>query len=319
MIEYLTGWRPSRCNTRTFDDDFSNVYVGCLTNGWSIVSSAPTNSQFAGALAGFVFLGVTILFGRPGARNANTLAMFSATFVVLGFDSYLFSLVTGGSSDKICLRVWSEALAASGMLAVGAVALIVGIAWLMSNHTNEASINSQDSGQPQSLEHPGLGRLARPMVYGVTFGAALLLSATSLDYLRIAVGHAPVAWIKVAVLCCPALVGAVVMIDTRIQTRKARVAPPAKSSEATSTLWPAGVGLLIYGVAGPLFAGVLTQLPDAWWSNDLGKIVAITLVVGLVAPSGLLVLVVSASPHIVMIRVPTDISRPAESFSRRWG
>jgi hypothetical protein len=245
--------------------------------------------------------------------------MFSATFVVLGFDSYLFSLVSGGSSDELCLRVWSEAMAASGMLAIGAVALIVGIAWLMSNHTNESSIDNQDSEQLRRSRSIGLNRLGRSMVYGVTAGAALLLSVTSLDYLRITFGHTPVAWITAGVLCCPALVGVVVVIGTRMQVRKALDSSPAERSGTTTTLWRAGAGLLIYGVAGPLFAGVLTQLPGAWWSNDGGKLAAITLVVGLIAPSGLLALVVRASPRIAIIRVPPDVPRSVESFSRRWG
>jgi hypothetical protein len=114
----------------------------CLSNGWSVVTSAPSNSQLAGVLAGFVFTGVIILYASPGPRAARTIALLCAAFVVLGFDSYLFSSISGNDADPLCGRVWSEAMAASGMLAVGGVALVGAIGWLLAVRDGEAAIQA---------------------------------------------------------------------------------------------------------------------------------------------------------------------------------
>ena len=155
------------------------VNGGCPGNGWSIISSAATNSQLAGVLAGFVFSAIVILFVRPGAKSTQALGLFAAAFIVLGFDSYLFSLVAGGSTDRYCLRVWSEGMAASGLLGVGGVVVVSGICWLLSTHLDSATGGKVT---PADRIHMiKLDRLSRVMVHGVILGVALLLTSTTLD------------------------------------------------------------------------------------------------------------------------------------------
>ncbi|MTK05408.1 hypothetical protein FF096_26035 [Micromonospora sp. CP22] len=50
----------------------------CASHGWSIITSASTNSQFAGVLAGFVFTGIVVLFSLRGSRYTQALAVLSA-------------------------------------------------------------------------------------------------------------------------------------------------------------------------------------------------------------------------------------------------
>src|SRR5262245_6476686 len=94
---------------------------GCPTHGWSVIASASMDSQLAGVLAGFVFTGIVLLFGRHGPKNIQALGLFCAAFVALGFDSYLFGELSGGISDPFCVRIWTEEMTAAGMLAVGAM------------------------------------------------------------------------------------------------------------------------------------------------------------------------------------------------------
>ncbi|MFC5288828.1 hypothetical protein ACFPM7_17365 [Actinokineospora guangxiensis] len=56
-------------------------------------------------LAGFVFTGIIILFGRSGRANTRTLGVFCAAFVVLAFDSYLFSLISACGRAS-CPATW---------------------------------------------------------------------------------------------------------------------------------------------------------------------------------------------------------------------
>src|SRR2546430_17357926 len=112
---------------------------GCPSHGWSIITSASTNSQLAGLLAGFVFSGIVILFALKGPKHTKALGLFCATFTVLGFDSYIFNLVSGDTSDPYCTRVWSEGMAASGLLGGGAGGPFSGTCWLLSVHGDSAA------------------------------------------------------------------------------------------------------------------------------------------------------------------------------------
>ncbi|MEV6242655.1 hypothetical protein [Lentzea sp. NPDC051838] len=262
---------------------------GCPGNGWSVITSAPTNSQLAGVLAGFVFTGIIILFGRPGAKNTQTLGLFAATFVVLGLDSYLFSLVSGGNTDPMCARVWSEAMAASGMLAAGAMALIGGIRWLLSHHLDDDAVELASDSKIVDLD-----RLSRFMLYGVATTVMLLLARTALDYFEVVFGNHGPGWLRWLVSLSPVAVGVVAAwlgwkrarreADGSIETAK-------RSSSATA------LGLLIYAVIGTVFAGTLTSLPTTWWSPTPMFFVLLTMVVGLVVPAVLVVALVLSAPR----------------------
>ena len=88
----------------------------CPVLGWSAALSAPLSANLAAVLTGFVFTSIVFIISNDGRKHARALGLFCAAFVVLGFDSHLFSVLSGTVNDKVCSRVWSEGVTASGML-----------------------------------------------------------------------------------------------------------------------------------------------------------------------------------------------------------
>ena len=133
--------------------------VGCSLTGWSAVASAPANTTLAAVLAGFMINGIILLLSRkPEEMNAKyiqALSLLFSAFIILGLDAYLFSLVTGDSTDIIgkvsaCRRAWTEAMFAAGLLAIGAVAIVVGFvllfdAYFCSDLKNESKLSYGNS------------------------------------------------------------------------------------------------------------------------------------------------------------------------------
>lgn len=284
---------------------------GCASRGWSVIESAPTNSQLAGLLTGFVFSGIVVLFVRRGSRDTQALGLFSAAFVVLGFDSYVFSVLAGTAHNPNCAKVWSAALVAGGMLGVGAVAVVGGICWLLAAHTHDVS--------PEGTEAPfqvaNLDRLARIMVHGMNFTVALLVARTSRDYLNVAYQRAEPAWLSLSVLAVPATVGLVALGLTARRSRVGfRSAPLARRLPRRNSVFVAQFGTLAFGVTAPVFASFDLVLPDRWSQQPSWMLVAFTLSGGLLIPGALLVALVIAIPPLVTFH-PLDHAPPASARS----
>ena len=87
----------------------------CSTHGWSILNSAPMNSALAGVLAGFAFTAGVIYIGRSqdhvdddadpetvrrhfaarSLQDVQTISLFTASFVMLGLNSFVWGIVAG--------------------------------------------------------------------------------------------------------------------------------------------------------------------------------------------------------------------------------
>jgi len=107
--------------------------VDC-TNLWSVVESAPTYASLAGLLAGFQFAALSILFASGKAKDTHTIGLFSAGLFTMGLDSFLFAQLSGlpkHLTGRLCRLGWGQAITAGGLLAVGSVALICGLVWLL--------------------------------------------------------------------------------------------------------------------------------------------------------------------------------------------
>lgn len=272
---------------------------GCASGngtGWSIITSSAANSQLAGVLAAVIFSGIVILFARRGSRSSQALGLFAATFVVLAFDSYLFGTVTGLTTDRFCERVWSEGMAAAGMLGVGGFALMAGISWLMADHAD-------GTGDEPTASHDRrvLAALSRYMVLGVAAAVSLLLTMTSLDYLSIMYGGDRPRNLTIVAWTAPALVVLLTVSLTAGRRKLRKWWPDASAAPIVS--WPftlAASALLTYGIVGPVAAGWMMARPDsAWESAEQTTLVAVSLAVGLVLPGLLIVAVVLATPEIV--------------------
>jgi hypothetical protein len=278
----------------------------CVSHGWSMVASAPTNSTFAGLLAGFVFTGVTILITRPGPRNTQALGLLSCAFVVLGFDSYLFSLVAGAASDTDCSRVWAEGIPSSGMLAVGGLAVVTGISWLLAATGEQSAEVAGVNGSTIRLDS-----LSRVMAHGVAFAVALLLAATLIDYGQFAFGGRAGFALGVTSIVSTAIV--------LVASLSMTIARHFSSDERTEIIPTVAFklstyGLLLYAVATTIFVGYTTNL-----TASQPAISVIAVILGLIAPSVLLIgLVESVAP---LARPPENqSSKPSEKvgwFRRR--
>ncbi len=263
---------------------------GCLSNGWSIISSASTNSQLAGVLAGFIFTGVTISLGRPGSRNARALELLCAAFVVLGFDSYLFSLVAGGNADPICARVWSEGMPASGMLAVGGLSVVTAITWMLAGRTSPHEDASPADDRDNSMI--SLDRLARFMAHGVAVAVTLLLASTTFSYLLVVYPHHILPELGWSVGLSPLVVGSASIVLSWYRSKN----PTSKLTSRISTvsLKAASYGVLAYAVLGPVFAGYVDTVTVIDWRKSLGLLATSALLFGLYIPSLLLIALVQA-------------------------
>jgi hypothetical protein len=118
----------------------------CVSNGWSIIASAQANSNVAGILAGFLFFGLIYLLGRNDKREEVVL-LFTASFVVLAFASFLFSRVSGFSvqpdldqhaTTAVCKAAWMAGMIAMAMLMVGAATMMVGLGYVLVAYSAES-------------------------------------------------------------------------------------------------------------------------------------------------------------------------------------
>jgi hypothetical protein len=156
--------------------------IDCGTGGWSPITSAAANSNFAGILAGFLFLGLTYLFGvHKEEQRGEVVALFSASFIILAFDSYLFARIAGFSIQDHppadderfhCNAIWMSGMAASGMLAVGAATLVVAVGYVLAGY------------DPLS-KRSYLQTLAKVMVRAVLIGTFFLLFTSFNFYTRV--------------------------------------------------------------------------------------------------------------------------------------
>src|SRR6201995_6086756 len=131
----------------------------CGTNGWSIVASAQASSNLAGILAGFLFFGLIYLLGRDEKRG-EIVSLFTASFIILAFASYLFSRISGFSAPSdpgpatasACKGAWMAGMIAMAMLDVGAATMTVGLGYLLvsydpkSNRTHLQRLASVSAG-----------------------------------------------------------------------------------------------------------------------------------------------------------------------------
>jgi hypothetical protein len=274
----------------------------CTSHGWSMVASAATNSSFAGILAGLVFTSVTILITRSGPRNTQALGLLSCGFVVLGFDSYLFSLVNGSASDTDCHRVWAEGIPASGMLAVGGAAVVTGISWLLAEQSFEGGVSGHPgAGSEQSKQGsaglPGvvirLDSLSRVMAHGVAFAVALLLASTIYDYEKFAFNGRDSTELTVL-----GIVSTLIVLIASLALTSYRKHSPESAMAAllaTVAFRLASYGVLGYALVSTIFVGYITNLSAGQpvWA-------VLTIILGLVVPSILLIaLVQSVAPPIL--------------------
>jgi hypothetical protein len=277
----------------------------CTVLGWSATLSAPLSSQLAAVLAGFVFTSIVFLISSEGRKHARALGLFCAAFVILGFDSHLFSVLTGSALDTYCSRVWTEAVAASGLLVVGAMAIIAGIIWLLPvgplKARREASITPRsrtDDPQDKVDDIIRLNGIVLTMAYGVSVAAMVLLAATVENYLDVVrSGKVPTTW-SALVLASPVVVGAVALAIALWRRLQSDRSQKKKERISTMALQLAAYGILAYALIGTVFVGLISNLGNNWWQPASKGVVVASITLGLFIPGLLLIALIHAIPQL---------------------
>lgn len=278
--------------------------ASCVTENipWSIITSAATNSSLAAVLAGLLLAAIAVLYAE-NTYEGHTIALFAVGVVVLALDSYLFSHLTGikpistegaTGGDRIaaaCERAWLQSAPASGMLAVGAVALVCGLAWMMATYVVEK----------RAVRDPFLPFLGWFIVQIVILIVTLLLASTSVQSLGVVWPGLPT-W--AAAVVCFGYAALVTGLSLRYSLRPMRTLRSAIEHSTSAVVLDKTTRFLkwstlaaaSFALIGPFFAGSISLYTEwiPWeWANGL-----LVLILGLVYPGGVSVLMSRALPSI---------------------
>jgi hypothetical protein len=249
--------------------------VNC-TSLWSFVSSAPTYASLAGLLAGFQFASLSILLASGKADDTHTIGLFSAGFLTMGLDSYLFAQLSGlptAMTREVCRLGWGQAIAAGGMLAVGSVALICGLVWLL-------ALREYFSLQQRTY----LMRLGGLLAGAIVFVSIYRLSIAAVSYLRIVFPNSPAAD-DVSIMAVGTILGAMLAIDTVIRIRRTSLSQGPKP-ESLVRLSHGTTFVVAYAVIATVFATALGWIETISPGSTIGHVIRVggTIFVGTILP-----------------------------------
>lgn len=289
--------------------------TSCPNADWSPVESAGANSQLSAVLAGFVFAGIVVLLSdrRRGSTAIWTLGLFCASFMVLGLSSYLFGLVTGDTEPTACKRAWTETVIASGLLGLGAVALISGIAWLLASYLIVGEGEAADQAANKAVMRLALQRLGvivTLMVYGIIGVVTVLLSVTVYGYLRSWYSTPPRWTIWVLVLYPPAILLLVLIWKTRRARNERRGSVKQGAWKGTTdALFIGAAASLGYSAIGAIYAGWVASTHVEVWQQPSSIWLYTTGAMALFMPAPALVALAYAAPRLTTGVLQTRASR----------
>lgn len=114
---------------------------------WNISQSAGYYSQFAGVLAGFVFVAITLLltpanleiFKDPSRKQARTITLQSlfVSFFSLLISSFLFAVIAG---EQTTIRAFALGGIASSLFVLSVLQVMLSINWLFKGYGVDRSI-----------------------------------------------------------------------------------------------------------------------------------------------------------------------------------
>ncbi|WP_445163515.1 hypothetical protein ACTXG5_10050 [Mycobacterium sp. Dal123C01] len=263
----------------------------CTSDQWSMIASAPSTSQLAGVLGGFLITAIALLFDRSSREGVHTLALFSSAVLILMLDSFLFSLISGthppenGDRQAICAIAWTQGNLATGMLAAGTTGLFGGLGWMLATH----AVNKAPKEDPADIRaFCFLADLGGWLTFGAAMATTLIMSETSIDYLHFVLGHRPALWLTGAIVTFCALVIVLDFVVVYIRTKNlnrslANAAEPTQL--ALRSIKVATVGTLFLAVAASWLAVSLARLPIGWLTTPNRAFVMFVFVLSLVVPT----------------------------------
>jgi len=152
--------------------------------------AAPTSpiqlaSYFAGltaVLCGLTLGALAFILGKKEAAPPPTITLFTFSLLVLGFDAFIFALLSarrpsmGGlmpGEEYLCYLAGARLLPAIGMLIVGATSLLAGIGWMVAQY---AKVND--------IESSSFASLCGVLISIIGIGTSFYLVAACTEYLN---------------------------------------------------------------------------------------------------------------------------------------
>ncbi|BBY24516.1 hypothetical protein [Mycobacterium stomatepiae] len=263
----------------------------CTSDQWSMIASAPSTSQLAGVLGGFLITAIALLFDRSSREGVHTLALFSSAVLILMLDSFLFSLISGthppdnGDRQVICAIAWTQGNLATGMLAAGTTGLFAGLGWILASHV----VNKVPKDDPADVgAYCFLADLGGWLTFGAAMATTLIMSETNIDYLHFVLGHSPALWQTGTIVTFSALVILLDFVVVYIRTRNLNrsLANNAEPTQlALRSIKVATVGTLFLAVAASWLAVSLARLPTGWLTAPNRAFVTFVFLLSLLVPT----------------------------------
>ncbi len=285
----------------------------CTSDQWSVLSSAASNSQLAGVLGGFLITAIALLFDKNSREGVHTLALFSSAVLVLMLDSFLFSLITGtqapdGDRRVTCAIAWTQGAVSTGMLAAGATALFGGLGWMLASHAVNKVVD-QDAVDVRA--YCFLAELGGWLTFAAAMTATLILSETSIDYLRFMYGRRPNAWVEglIIVGCAAVIAACFALVYIRTRALRKSLSDTAEPTRLElRSIKVATVGTVVLAIVGSWLAVSLARVPEGMLTGpNIGVVVGVLILV-LALPT---VVSTAICYSVASTGGPTGWSRPA--------
>lgn len=263
----------------------------CTSDQWSVLSSAASDSQFAGVLGGFLITAIALLMDKKGRESIHTLALFSSAVLILMLASFLFSLITGnqvpsqGDARGICAIAWTQGALSKGMLAAGATAFFGGLGWMLASHAVNR-VSEQDAEEVGA--YCFLADLGGWLTFAAAMAATLILSETAIDYLHFMYGRRPELWVTGAIVAAAAVVIVVSFALVYVRTkalRRSLADSDAPTRLALRSIKVATITTVVLAVAASWLAVSLARIPKSWLTEPNTGVVAFVLILTFVVPT----------------------------------
>lgn len=164
----------------------------CLTSTipWSVIDISASMTGLAGLLAGFMISALTTLLSMK--RDSTALFLFGVKhatvllavgIIILGLDAYLFgstaatrpAQIDGAwpQAHSVCQRAWIGFMPATGLLTMGAVVLVAGLAWIVVCHGERKEIHWLATFSNYAMALVAVGSLALLSYGAIAFTATM--------------------------------------------------------------------------------------------------------------------------------------------------
>ncbi len=301
-----------------FAQDADLIYPTCATHGWSILNSASTNASIAGVLAGFAFTAGVVYVGRQErtpdedtddtaaiARHAKarsiqdvqTVSLFVVSFIVLGLDSFIWSIVAGSKPvialsevvaeqpPELCSRVWSQAIIAVGMFGLGAIAMVCNITSLFL--WQRTTVRDEDSRSYLSF-------FLLVVTAGSVLGVICFVGSDAMNYLDVIYAGHPPLWLTTTTAVVT-FGGVVIALAVGARAYFARVLNDDRRATLKDRMRLPSFLIAVYALVGAIGVTAAARFPD--WPRDPATWLVLTYwTIGLVLPVIVVILVARAVP-----------------------